>query len=255
MAKKKGKKSATLVDPRVDSWVQECDELLSLPAEITDITPIIPYDMDKINNILKTNLKRYDIRLKPDLSKLTRYSFFDSSKFTDFTIQTAEDDFKVHKRPAANDSQETAKNVIDLSKDDPYTIKAMVRFIYETDYDGSGSNRGRISPMLFNARMYEVAERYSIPHLKERAKGKFTDAVHTYWDMDDFSPAIIEVYTSTPSTNRGLRDIISQTAFQHIGSLLHKDDFQLVLVEHAGFSADIVRLLANKPLANPPKKN
>lgn len=100
--KKKGKKissrqSATLVDPRVDSWVKECDELLSLPAEIIDITPIIPHEMDKINDILKTSLKRYDICLKPGLSKLTRHSFFDSSKFTDFTIRTAEDDFKVYK--------------------------------------------------------------------------------------------------------------------------------------------------------------
>ncbi|GBF63942.1 hypothetical protein TMEN_6610 [Trichophyton mentagrophytes] len=199
--KKKGKKissrqSATLIETRVDSWIQECDELLSLPAEITDITPIIPYEMDKINDILKTSLK----------------SFFNSSKFTDFTIRTAEDDFKVHKVVVCGQSEyfthifdgnwkETAENVINLSKDDPYIIEVIVRFIYKADYNGSGSSRGRISPILFNARMYEVAERYSIPHLKERAKGKFKDTVHTCWDMDDFSPAIIEVYTSTPSTD------------------------------------------------------
>lgn len=117
--------------------------------------------------------------------------------------------------------------------------------MYEADYDASGSNRARISPMLFNARMYEVGEKYSIPHLKNRAKGKFEDAVRTCWDMDDFSPAIVEVYTSTPSTDRGLRDIISKIAFENIKSLLKKHDFRSVLMEHAGFSADIVQLLAN----------
>ncbi|KAM5432313.1 hypothetical protein McanMca71_007888 [Microsporum canis] len=252
MAKKKKAKKDLARSAAVwfeDPEPEKSEEPSDFLAVTEDTPPIIAYEMGEAEDTLRASLK----------------SYFDSSKFTDLVIRTVDDDFKVHKvvvcgqseyftRLFDGDWKETAENVVDLSKDDPATIEAMVRFMYEADYDGSGSNRGRISPMLFNARVYEVAEKYSILHLKERAKTKFKDAVRTCWDMDDFSPAIKEVYTNTPSIDRGLRDIISQTAFQNIESLLRKDDFQSVLVEYPGFSADVVRLQANSshpPPANP----
>lgn len=125
--------------------------------------------------------------------------------------------------------------------DDPGTIEAMIHFMYGFDYD---SSRGGVSPMLFNARVYKIAEKYRIPQLKERAKAKFEDTVRTCWDMDDFPLVVREIYTGTISTDRGLRNVVAETANNHIKSLLRKDDVLSVLEECGGFSADVLQLLA-----------
>ncbi|KKZ63347.1 hypothetical protein EMCG_02348 [[Emmonsia] crescens] len=183
--------------------------------------------------------------------------FFSSSKFTDFIIRTTENEFKVHKMVICGQSEffsclfdeewkETTDNSIDLMNDDPRTIEAMIYFMYESDYDSSGNSQGRISPMLFNAKVYGVAEKYGVSRLKQEAKAKFEDAVRTCWDMDDFTPTIMEVYTSTISTDRGLRDVLVDTTSTHIKSLLQKGPFVLILEECAGFSADVIQLLARR---------
>lgn len=52
--------------------------------------------------------------------------------------------------------------------------------------------------MIFNARVYGIADKYDVPALKSQAKEKFEKVVETCWDMDDFPHAIAEVYSSTP---------------------------------------------------------
>lgn len=131
--------------------------------------------------------------------------------------------------------------------DDPRTIEAMIHFMYGSDYDSSGNSQGRISPMLFNAKVYGVAEKYGVSRLKQEAKAKFEDAVRTCWEMDDFTPTIMEVYTSTISTDRSLRDVLADTTSTHIDSLLQKGPFVLILEECAGFSADVLQVLAQSP--------
>ncbi|KAK2797610.1 hypothetical protein FQN50_009123 [Emmonsiellopsis sp. PD_5] len=121
--------------------------------------------------------------------------FFSSSKFTDFVIRTTDEEFKVHKWSSVVNPRtflKVTENSIGLIDDDPRTIEAMIHFMYGSDYDSSGNSRGRISPMLFNARVYGVAEKYGVSRLKQEAKAKFEDAVRTCWDMDDFTPVIME---------------------------------------------------------------
>lgn len=122
----------------------------------------------------------------------------------------------------------------------------MLRFMYAFDYDGSGNDQERVSPMIFNAEVYSIADKYDVQALKIRAKEKFDKAVWTCWDMDDFPRAITEVYSSTPSTDKGLRDALVEIAFQNINALLKKPDFQDVLEDTAGFAAGLTTVLAQR---------
>ncbi|PGH04989.1 hypothetical protein AJ80_08416 [Polytolypa hystricis UAMH7299] len=74
------------------------------------------------------------------------------------------------------DWKETLESVTELKADDPRAIKAMISFMYMFDYD-SGS--GGLSPMLFDAMVYGVAEKYGVAALKTCAKKKFENAVQT----------------------------------------------------------------------------
>jgi len=137
--------------------------------------------------------------------------------------------------------------VIELKEDDFRVVEAMLHFMYRFDYDGSGNDQGRVSPMLFNVQVYGIADKYGILALKSVAKEKFDKAVRTCWDMDDFAHVITEIYSSTPSTDRGLRDTVVDVALtdrglrdtvvdvahEHIRALLEKDDFRGVLEETA----------------------
>ena len=66
--------------------------------------------------------------------------------------------------------------MIELKEEDSHAIKAMIHFMHGYDYDSSGNSRGRISPMLFNVKVYGVAEKYGIPTLKQLSKEKFNHA-------------------------------------------------------------------------------
>ncbi|KGO37196.1 Uncharacterized protein PEX1_065780 [Penicillium expansum] len=132
-------------------------------------------------------------------------SFFISSQFSDLVVKTEEQEFKLHRLIVCGQSEyfarlyqgnwaETADNTIQLNDDDPRAIEAMIHFMYGIDYDSSGNELGRISPMIFNVRLYQVADKYFVPRLKQRAKEKFGQIARTCWEMDDFPVAIAEAY-------------------------------------------------------------
>ena len=122
----------------------------------------------------------------------------------------------------------------------------MVHFMYGFDYDSSGSQHGRISPMLFSIRVYNIADKFVVPQLKQLAKKRFETIVKTCWQMEDFPAAIAEAYNCTPKTDRGLRDPLVKSSHENIATLLENDDFQTVLEEVAGFAANLAQCLAQK---------
>lgn len=66
--------------------------------------------------------------------------------------------------------------------------------MYGFEYDSSGSDLGRVSPMLFNIKVYQVADKFEVPQLKQKAKDKFETIARTCWEMDDYPIAISEAY-------------------------------------------------------------
>lgn len=118
--------------------------------------------------------------------------------------------------------------------------------MYGIDYDSSGNELGRISPMIFNVRLYQVADKYFVPRLKQRAKEKFGQIARTCWEMDDFPVAIAEAYHCTRKDDRDLRELLVQVSRDHIVELMNSERFCSVLEETVGFAADLVISLSGE---------
>jgi speckle-type POZ protein len=125
-----------------------------------------------------------------------------------------------------------------------FAVEAMLQFMYTSDYDASGSAENSASPMVLNVKVYSIADKYDVPALKSQAKEKFETTVKTCWNMDDFPYAVAEVYNSTTSIDRGLRDVVIDVTCEHINQLLSKQGFCDVLGESVGFASDMTQHLA-----------
>lgn len=79
----------------------------------------------------------------------------------------------------------------------------MLHFMYNFDY----TNVNGTSSMVFEAQIYQIADKYDIDSLKEHAAKKFGAALDVGWPMDDFPLAITVAYTTSPLEDRGLRDL------------------------------------------------
>lgn len=122
----------------------------------------------------------------------------------------------------------------------------MILFIYglKNEYDTGG-----VSPTLFQAMMYQVADKYIVPRLKIHSLNKFASLVKTSWVEDDFPTVISEVYSNTPQGDRGLRDVTLTTVYRNFAALKNLksfDDFKDVLRETAQFSSELVLLQRSK---------
>jgi hypothetical protein len=133
-----------------------------------------------------------------------------------------------------------------LNDDDPRAIEAMIHFMYGIDYDSSGNELSRVSPMIFNVRLYQVADKYFVPQLKKRAKEKFGQIARTCWQMDDFPVAITEAYQYTRKDDRDLRELLVQISQDHVVELMKSERFCSVLEETVGFAADLVISLSRE---------
>lgn len=116
--------------------------------------------------------------------------------------------------------------------------------MYRFDYDAS--DQDEVPPTVFNAKVYGIADKYDVATLKLQAKEKFKQAAETRWRMDDFPHAITEVYSSTPATDRGLRDMVIRVVCGHIDVFLEKQEFNDVLEETVGFAADVTRFIVKE---------
>jgi speckle-type POZ protein len=118
----------------------------------------------------------------------------------------------------------------------------MLRFLYSFDY----SNVCGTSSMVYDARVYQIADKYDIPALKAHSMDKFGVAITTGWSMDDFPLAVSVVYSSTPSGDRGLRDSVVETSCTNIDKLLQHDSFSKLLRETPDFAADLIPVLCGR---------
>ncbi|KAL4906824.1 hypothetical protein BDW74DRAFT_149687 [Aspergillus multicolor] len=186
-------------------------------------------------------------------------SYYRSSKFTDLTITTSEQEFKVHKLVVCSQSGYFAKmfngdwlesrtNTVKLEGDDPYFVQTMIDFMYGIEY--TTTDHGVMSSMMFLVAAYQIADKYDVPNLKDHTKKKFEHAVKVNWEMDDFPPTIVEVYRTTLMSHRDLRDPIVRVVGNHYFDLTLKEGFMKVLEETPGFGADMTRHFSLRPNAD-----
>ncbi|KAH8165320.1 hypothetical protein CIB48_g2928 [Xylaria polymorpha] len=142
--------------------------------------------------------------------------FFNNERLADVTIRCGDHEFKVH---AVLLSEGGDGKVIKLDEVEVEVVKAMIYFIYHFNYTSPDG----VSELLFDAKVYRIADKYLIPKLKDYSKTKFQLAIGSLWDSANFSgdlrAVISEVYCCTPESDRGLRDIVSEACHHNLGPL------------------------------------
>lgn len=126
---------------------------------------------------------------------------------------------------------------------DASVVEAMLCFMYSFDYTNSDGT----SSMVYNAQVYQIADKYDIQALKAHSKTKFGAVITRGWNTSDFPLAISVVYETTPLEDRGLRDLVVEKSRKNINELLKNDDFSKLLRETPDFAADLIPFLCEKP--------
>lgn len=73
---------------------------------------------------------------------------------------------------------------------------------------------------LNNVLVYAVADKYDIPELKELAKRKFHALMKDEWSDVEFEAVRDAIFGTTPSQDKGLRDIMCQLCIQHFEDIV-----------------------------------
>ncbi|KAH0536553.1 hypothetical protein FGG08_006583 [Glutinoglossum americanum] len=136
----------------------------------------------------------------------------------------------------------------------------MVDYLYSLDYD-DGAKRSNPSspgepdiepppeetkgeterPLIVNTRVYAIADKYGVAALKLLSASKFESLLTGHETKEVFFATIREVYSSTPSTDRGLRDPLVRTIFSNMAHMMSVPGFTSVLEEVGELSIDLLR--------------
>ncbi|KAJ8130181.1 hypothetical protein O1611_g3450 [Lasiodiplodia mahajangana] len=160
------------------------------------------------------------------------------------------------------DMKEARTGIIDLPDDDPYVVDIMVHYFYHLDYTTSPlsatkdqntidqvdtndvggdtvASRHGYSDLVVHAMAYSLAGKYFISGLKGLALRKFVAATQKKWTLKDFLEAAQEVYTSTPDSDRGLRDAVVKALYEH-RELLARERIQSALKRSHTLTYDLL---------------
>ena len=143
----------------------------------------------------------------------------------------------------------------------------MIEFLYHHDYEAPAvfvsaeSANERAKPMglslpplvpsgdcnvLMHAKMYTLGSKYMIESLKAIALQKFTEAVKYAWNHPDFIVAVRVVYTTTPHSDKGLREVALRTLLDHSAILSRKDDLEACICSMDGLAYEMFRIVVKR---------
>ncbi|KAG7009190.1 hypothetical protein G7Y79_00003g010580 [Physcia stellaris] len=163
----------------------------------------------------------------------------ETGKYSDFTITCCAREWKVHRVILCSQSKyfelaceekkfkEGASRILALEEDDADMVDHMLRFLY-TSYYPNDADSGQ--QLLVNATVYALADKYQITALKNLAKYKFESALHSGWDIVNFSEVVGMVYTTTLASDRALRDCLAPFLVRHKKDLRENEAFMGVAI-------------------------
>jgi hypothetical protein len=89
-------------------------------------------------------------------------------------------------------------------------------------------------PALFSSvRVYAIADKYDIQHLKELARERFSNWAEDNWACESFPAIAREVFDTTPTKDRGLRDVVVRLVAIHADDFIRKENSRQ-LIEDIG---------------------
>ncbi|CEI68464.1 unnamed protein product [Fusarium venenatum] len=182
----------------------------------------------------------------PDLKK-----YFNNKTLSDVVVRCSSQEFAVHKLVLFSHSEyfvkqlsgpwkESQENAIVITEFHADVVEAMLYFLYHLDY------KVPTNAMIFNARMYEIADNYGLDSLKNLAKDKFRTAIEADWNEAEYVDAISIVYTSTPPQDHDLRESVVDISMEHMNELIGHGDFKSALEANPEFAIDIIHGQAEK---------
>lgn len=88
------------------------------------------------------------------------------------------------------------------------------------------------APAVLHAKMYALADKYGLDKgLKALCKTKFQAEAEAGWKNETFVDACILVFTSTPESDRGLRDVVVEVVVINAEELMQSKKFSTELKE------------------------
>ena len=136
--------------------------------------------------------------------------------------------------------QEGIRREIKLEEDEPALVELMLRFLYTGSYE---STLVGLTPAEVDAHLYALADKYDISRLKKAAQTEFDKAIADSTLLVCFVPKLLElVYTTTPPSDRGLRDSVTKLLIHHRTELRALDDFVDLVKNKLGgdFALDVI---------------
>lgn len=109
-------------------------------------------------------------------------------------------------------------------------------------------------PLSIHADMYALGDKYQVKGLCTLAASKFSACLHHHWDSKDFITAVQAVYSSTPDSNRGLRDVVVKAFQKYFDTDVTKDpSIEAKLHKIDGLSFELLKSWPKKvnPLETP----
>jgi speckle-type POZ protein len=139
--------------------------------------------------------------------------------------------------------KEGETGAIDLPEDEPSIVNAMLQYLYTFDYNYAVDEKQ--DPLaVAHAKVYALADKYDIGPLKTVAGTKFKAAAELLAETPHFLQAIRLVYETTPSEDRGLRDITVEVSKECFSHLLKDPEFDDLLQEKGHFGRDLLHAIA-----------
>ena len=104
----------------------------------------------------------------------------------------------------------------------------LLRYFYAHDYHVDGNGK---PPLVAHARVYAIADKYSVGLLKDLAVCNFELALENVnaAALPSFIAAVEVIYSTTLSSDRGLRDCIEPTLANYCQELRDSDEFMALI--------------------------
>ena len=107
----------------------------------------------------------------------------------------------------------------------PFILQAAI-----SDSVSTSPNSAHQNHALIHAQMYAMGEKYLTPDLKNHAKSSFSESIR-YISVASLCEVITEVYASTPETDRGLRDMVLDTAVIDLKEMMRNKELKKIAIE------------------------
>ncbi|KAL8806374.1 MAG: hypothetical protein Q9182_001404 [Xanthomendoza sp. 2 TL-2023] len=101
-------------------------------------------------------------------------------------------------------------------------------------------DRVMVSALLNNVLVYALADKYNIQNLKELSKAKFEIRSSEEWQVQDILAVLPLVYETTPTTDRGLRDVMLNVCSSQMDRLVSNEKFREIVHNGAELAFDLL---------------